>query len=158
MKKEKNSRGRWLSVQKDSHFSLCSVPLPISPSAFLYLLSFQPIATCHPSDTAAGRRLMRMVMVKRLYSHFHFQRNTSHCHQIPARLSVKRRRREQVGNYPRQRWKLWSAQKWCFVRYCAGRYVSERCHKHSLTVAIPAPGLQSSWASFPETRSTVSEC
>lgn len=36
-----------------------------------------------------------MVMVNRLYSHFHFRRNTFHGHQIPAKLPVKGR--EDIG-------------------------------------------------------------
>ena len=40
----------------------------------------------------------------KFYSHFHFQKNTSHCHQIPAKLPVKGREDtgSDVHNFPRQ--------------------------------------------------------
>lgn len=79
--------GSVLSVQSDPHFSHYSVPLPTSPSC-LYLLSPQPLATCHPTDIGARGGLLRWWRLIELYSHFHFRRNTSHCHQIPAKLPV----------------------------------------------------------------------
>lgn len=50
-----------------------------------YLLFPQPLTTCHPKT----QKLEGGLWWIKLYSHFHFQRNTSHCHQIPAKLPVK---------------------------------------------------------------------
>lgn len=55
----------------------------------LYLLSPWPLDTCHPLTQELEGGLMRWWWWLKLYSHFHFQRNTSHCHQILAKRPVK---------------------------------------------------------------------
>lgn len=80
-RKRQTVEGDTLWVHSKVHFSLYSVPLFHLP-----ILSAVSSTPCHLTsyDTEARR-----FTVNQLYSHFHFQRNTSHCHQIPAKLPVK---------------------------------------------------------------------
>lgn len=57
--KRKTVEGGTLSVQSDSHFSVYSVPLPISPPPLLYLMPPQPLDTCHPLTRELEGGLMR---------------------------------------------------------------------------------------------------
>lgn len=54
--------------------------------------------------TRSWNGLMKWCRGIELYSHSHFQRSISHCHQTPARLSAERRKRQrQCGQRPRTR-------------------------------------------------------
>lgn len=105
MKKEKNSAERCtLSSKWLPPFSLfCSFADFTLP---LYLLSPWPLDTCHPLTQEPEGGLMRWWRWLKLYSRFHFQRNTSHCHQILAKRPVKGvKTGNDVDNYSRQCWK-----------------------------------------------------
>lgn len=160
----KTVEGSVLSVQSNSHFSLYSVPLPISPSSLICCLPLAILLT-QKLEVGLSRRWWRITF----YSHFHFQRNTSHCHQIPAKLPVKRgediRNMKQLSKTMLKEWQggrqrewVWGgfeiAQKRCFARFCPCPYVSERWRKNSgdsysrilnLLGAIP-------WNHIPNTR------
>lgn len=106
MKKEKNSRGR-CTMSSKWHPPFCLFYSSAYFTLPLYLLFSQPLATCHPATQKLEGGLSGQWWWIKLYSHFHFQRNTSHCHQIPAKLPVKGGKdiRDNVDNYPRRCWK-----------------------------------------------------
>lgn len=87
-----NRRGRCTVSSKRLPLFLCS-------SAYFTLrLSLSAVFSTHCHLPSSWHRSWKEAYQdgNKLYSHFHFQRNTSHCHQIPAKLPVKGR--EDIGN------------------------------------------------------------
>lgn len=140
-----------------------SLSFPVSSPPFTCSL---PIPCHSPLWLEAGMGLIEMGTGNRGYSHSHFQRNISHCHQNAARLSAKwgENVRDDVDNYTRQGWRMSVARKrddvqWGFdvtqkVLYQTLALIllfpRETAAKTSLTVEVYIPGNNIRMVSFGE--------